>query len=124
VSVTARPSSTLDVVLTCPDGLEVRYRHGDDAAGYRYRERLAGPGGALMVDDQHVSLLPDGRRRTRTVRTPGREEPDDAVLDEFLRALAGGQSAPAAPDNLLTVATVAAVAEARREGGTAPFVHG
>ncbi len=94
--VSATPSAALDVVLTWADGLQVRYRHDDAAAGYVYRERLVGTDGTLTVDDQHVRLVRDGRR-TRTVRGAGRVDPDGAVLDEFLRAIAGGPDDPIGP---------------------------
>ena len=123
-TVTATPSAALDVVLTWADGFEVRYRHDDAAPGYRYRERLVGDDGTLTVVDQNVRLERGGRR-PRRVRAPGRVDPDAAVLDELVRALAGGPSSPlAAADNLLTVATVVAVAKAVREGGTVTVEHG
>lgn len=123
-TVTAAPSAAIDVVLTWADGFEVHYRHDDTAPGYRYRERLVGSDGTLTVMDQKVRLERGGRR-PRRVRAPGRVDPDGAVLDELVRALAGGPSSPlAAADNLLTVATVVAVAKALREGGTVTVEHG
>jgi predicted dehydrogenase len=113
--------SALAIELTWADGVQVRYRHDDAAAGYRYRERIAGANGALVVDDQRVRLQRDGRR-TRTVRPRGRVDPDQAVLGELLRAMAAGLNGPPSPlaagDNVLTVATVEAVAESLRLGRT------
>lgn len=126
--VTATASgSALVVELTWSDGLQVRYRHDDAAAGYRYRERIEGADGTLVVDDQRVRLQRDGRR-TRTVRPPGRVDPEHAILSELLRALAAGPEGPPSPlaaaDNVLTVATVEAVAESLRLGRAVRLRHG
>lgn len=126
-SITATQSIPLGLTLTWGDGRRIDYCHDDHATGYLYRERLAGTVGMVAVDDQRVTLLRSGRR-PKAVRARDRVDPDQAVLDQFVHAIASAPDVHAgslsAADNVLTIAMVAAAEEALRLGRTVRIDHG
>ena len=96
------------IVLEWPGGLGVRYEHSEGAPGFFHEEWIEGAGRAIVVRDQEVSVLFDGRR-PRRVSVPREPVPEHALLDELLAAAANGQVLElGVADNLATIATVVA----------------
>lgn len=94
------------IALEWPGGLGVRYEHSEGAPGFLHEEWIEGTGQAIVVRDQDVRVLFDGRR-ARRVSVPRKPVPENALLDALLAAAAGGQVYElGVADNLATIATV------------------
>ncbi len=110
-------ASILSAELEWPNGLRVRYEHGEGFPVYHYQEWLQGSRGAIRVSDQTVHLVMPGRR-PRRIRASNRPRPEHFLLDAFVGALSGdGDASLTAGDNFKSLAVIDALQRAAAEGG-------
>jgi predicted dehydrogenase len=112
----AEARARFQILLEWREGPAVVYQHSEGAPGYYHSEWIEGERRAILVHDQSVSVL-FPRHRARPVFVLRAPQPEQAILDDFLRALRSGNAPTlSAEDNLLTVATVEAALRAEALG--------
>jgi predicted dehydrogenase len=96
------------IELEWREGPGIVYEHSEGAPGFFHAEWIETGRHAIVVRDQDVSILFDGRR-PRAVSVPRGPAAEQALLDALLTAIATGQaSALGVDDNLVTIAMVEA----------------
>ncbi len=93
--------------VTWPTGIVCALRHVEGAPSFHHHEWIEGTTASLLIDDGRVFLQRPNARR-RNVRIQVRRSPEQALLDELTRTIAGAPSALSLASNLGTLATIEA----------------